>query len=99
MKLGELVNPDVIALRDYRKTFVRCSVKHHPLPYPDISFLLPMHKADRLFLAGSIIILEQRRGDLDPLKNFFSYLTCRDHAFPHLPELRLHSSRIVRTRY
>ncbi len=46
---GGLVAPDVIALRGYRKTIDQCSVKHHSLPRPHISFPLSMHKADRFF--------------------------------------------------
>ena len=66
MRLGELINLDVIVLRDYRKMIDQCSVKHRSLPRPHISFLFI--KRTGFCLVGSTIILEQ---DTEPLKNFF----------------------------
>src|SRR5258708_39134781 len=43
MRLGELVNPDKLELRDYRKIILRRSVKHFCHPCRHISFTLPMH--------------------------------------------------------
>ena len=56
MRLGELVNPDKVELRDYQKTISCCSVKHFALPHHHITFTLPMHKADHLFQGSTIVI-------------------------------------------
>ena len=50
-----------------------------------------MHKANQFF-AGSTIVLKHHCGDLNPMISFSSYLRSCNHAFPHLPELWLHSS-------
>ena len=96
MRLGELVDPDSVALRSYRKTIDRCSIQFKSIPRPHVSFLLPMHKADR-FYEGSTVVLEERLGSLDPLKIFRQYLLSRDRSFLHLPELWLHCSGKVPT--
>ncbi|KAF8328814.1 uncharacterized protein EI90DRAFT_2883132, partial [Cantharellus anzutake] len=104
MRLGELVDPDSTALRNFQKTILypRDQLPVHPklrfnkTPCPHISFILPMHKADHLF-EGSTIVLEGRNNQLDPLSTFTQYLISRDHDFPHLPELWLTAKGTVPT--
>ncbi len=97
LRLGELVTPDNICLRDFRKAIQRRSVKFAATPRPHASFFLPMHKADRLW-NGSSIVLEQRLGPLDPLPIFKQYLKSRDAIFPHLPDLWLTQAGKIPTR-
>lgn len=52
------------------------------------SFLLPSHKADRLFEGNWILIHEDNTGK-EPISLFVSYITLRDVLFPLNPELWL----------
>src|SRR5258708_35990909 len=61
--LGELVSPDDHSLRDFWKAIQCCSVKLTATPCPHAAFFLPMHKADHLWEASSIV-LEQCPGPL-----------------------------------
>lgn len=97
MRLGELVDPDSIDLRDYRKTITWRSVTSSNLPRPHVSFTLPMHKADR-FWEGSTVVLEQRVGSLNLLPIFNRYLNLWDNLFFLFPELWLKADGLVPTR-
>lgn len=83
MRLGESVWPDKVLLRDYAKVTRRTSVLLEDSSY---SFLLPGHKADRLFEGNRILISSSTCGTT-PLNIFRSYLTRRDSLFPLNPEL------------
>ena len=85
MRLGELAWPDSSSLRDYRKVIMRRSVQVSPGSY---QFLLPGHKADRLFEGSQILIQSTALGD-DPCGPFTRYLALRDQFFPLRPELWL----------
>jgi hypothetical protein len=95
LQLGELVFPDKLVLRNYRKISLRHTV--HRLAN-QFSFFLPSHKGDRTFEGNTIII--QKLGTLsDPYKPFVAYLTSRDTFFPLNPELWLTSQGSVPTRH
>jgi hypothetical protein len=95
LRLGELVFPDKLVLRNYRKISLRHTV--HRLAN-QFSFFLPSHKGDRTFEGNTIII--QKLGTLsDPYKPFVAYLTSRDTFFPLNPELWLTSRGTVPTRH
>lgn len=91
LRLGELVWPDKKSLQDYRKISMRPSVKMLPQSY---SFLLPSHKADRLFEGNTIMIHATSVGD-NPLVPFISYLASRDRLFPANPELWLRADGTI----
>ncbi|KIY44010.1 hypothetical protein FISHEDRAFT_52666 [Fistulina hepatica ATCC 64428] len=55
LRLGELVVPDQVSLRDHRKFIRRLSVVLHDAAF---SFLLPGHKADRFFDGGATHLAE-----------------------------------------
>ena len=96
LRLGELVDPDVTHLQDFRKSIGHLSVKFHDSPHPHVSLFLPMHKAD-WFFEGSTIIFERRTSGIDPMHFFKIYLSSCDQLFPHLPELWLCKNRHVPT--
>jgi hypothetical protein len=93
LRLGELVWPDKIAHRSFRKLSLRTSVQQHPGTY---SFLLPTSKTDRIFEGNRVII----RSDTtpDPLVPFLTYLKSRDSLFPHRAELWLRENGSIPTR-
>jgi hypothetical protein len=97
MRLGELVDNDIIALRSFRKSIRHSSVKFRDEPHPHVSFFLLMHKADRFF-EGPTVVLEKREGVLDPLQIFKNYLFMRNTRFPHLPDLWLRKTGCLPTR-
>ena len=71
MRLGELVFPDTVAHRDFRKVSTHQSL----VLYDDhFSFLLPSHKADRFF-EGNTIIVKQLTDTPDSLPFFRSCLS------------------------
>src|ERR1700678_2245143 len=53
LRLGELVFPDKLALRNYQKILLRHSVRS---TVDQFSFFLPSHKGDRTFKGSTIII-------------------------------------------
>jgi hypothetical protein len=95
LRLGELVFPDKIANRNYRKITLRHSVKVQPGFF---SFFLPSHKGDITF-EGNTIIIEKHNRPSDPYSPFLAYLHSRDHLFPVHPELWLTSRGTVPTRH
>lgn len=94
MRLGELTWPDKQSLRDYRKVILRQSVTTTNDNY---SFLLPFHKANRLF-EGNHILIRNTDTDDDPLTVFIHYLKSRDTTFPLNPELWLRANGTIPTR-
>lgn len=94
MRLGELVCPDKIELRDPRKITPRASVEFLGDSY---SFFLPGHKADRFFEGNRIIIQSSHTAD-DPLAPFTRYLSSRDRLFPYHQPLWLRADGSIPTR-
>ena len=95
LRLGELVFPDKIILRNYRKISLRHTVL---LCHDQFSFFLPSHKSDRTF-EGNKIIIQKLPATSDPYNHFVTYLTSRDTLFPLNPELWLTSHGTVPTRH
>ena len=87
LRVGELVWPDVVAHRDFRKLIARSSVTITPNAF---SFTLPSHKADRFF-EGNTVIIPSTSSDDDPLAPFLRYLKLRDKLFPFHSPLWLRS--------
>lgn len=85
LRMGENVWPDKAALRDYRKVIRRASVHISPNSF---SFILPTHKADRLYEGNRVLIHRANAGD-DSMKAFSNYISSRDQRFPLNPELWL----------
>jgi hypothetical protein len=85
MRLGELTIPDDKSLFDHRKITTRTSVI---LTTDDYRFLLPGHKADKIF-EGNTIIVRQYNVAIDPLSWFKKYLISRDRLFPFSSDLWL----------
>ena len=85
MRIGENVWPDNPALHDYRKVIKRSSVS---ITMDCFSFLLPSHKADRLFQGNKILIHSSTAGPI-AISAFSSYILSRDCLFPFNPELWL----------
>lgn len=94
MRLGELVTPDKLELRDPRKILPRVSVSIMGNSY---SFFLPGHKGDRFFNNNRIIIQSTDTPD-DPLVSFTHYLASRDRLFPYHQQLWLCADGSVPTR-
>jgi hypothetical protein len=93
LRLGELVWPDKIVHRSYRKLSLRTSVQLLPTSY---SFSLPASKTDRIFEGNRVIIQDHTLPN--PLWSFTSYLKSRDSLFPHRAELWLRENGSVPTR-
>lgn len=94
MRLGENVWPDKASLQDYRKVIMRSTVS---TTKDSFSFLLPSHKADRLYEGNRILIHRTNSGD-DPVLAFQQYLSSRNHLFPMKPELWLSQNGSIPTR-
>lgn len=94
MRLGELTWQDKPSLHDYQKVTLRHSVTVTNTNY---SFLLPFHKADRLF-EGNRILIQATNTDDNPLTAFANYLQCRDTSFLLNPELWLRANGSIPTR-
>lgn len=93
-RLGELVERDQVKLREPRKAIRRISVK---LKDDAVSYWLPMHKADRLWQGGEVIITAHG-GSFNPIPIIRRYIHSRDKRFPFLPQLFLTSKGVVPTR-
>jgi hypothetical protein len=93
-RLGELVWPDSVLLRDHRKVIHRSSVKQLPCGF---SLFLPGHKADRFF-EGSTVILQQLSAPDDPFVAMQRYISIRDLSFPFNYELWLRPNGHIPTR-
>jgi hypothetical protein len=86
LRLGEMVFPDTVAIRDWRKISRRRSVV---LSNNSYQFGLPFHKADRFF-SGNEILVTEGSATVNPVPHFRAYLASRDSSFP------LHSALWVR---
>lgn len=95
MQLRELIFPDKVALRNYRKISLRHSVL---IKEEEYSFFLPSHKGDQFF-EGNTILVQKLDIPTDPYSPFISYLRSRDTFFPLHPELWLTSRGTVPTRH
>lgn len=95
LRLGELVYPDKLEDRNFRKITLRHTVK---VVSNHFSFFLPSHKGDTTF-EGNTVIIEQHNRPSDPYSLFVTYLASRDHLFPVHPELWLTSQGKVPTRH
>ncbi|KIJ66314.1 hypothetical protein HYDPIDRAFT_61093, partial [Hydnomerulius pinastri MD-312] len=85
MRLGELVWPDKLALRDSRKL----SMRHTVIILPDsYSFLLEHDKTDTRY-EGNKVLVQRSHLEPDPHDSFVRYLTSRDGRFPLHPQLWL----------
>jgi hypothetical protein len=93
LRLGELVWPDKITHRSYRKLSSRTSVQWYPGAF---SFWLPASKTDRIFEGNRVIVRSQ--SPPDPYGPFVAYLISRDTLFPHRAELWLREDGSVPTR-
>ncbi|KAF9007757.1 hypothetical protein BDZ89DRAFT_914130, partial [Hymenopellis radicata] len=93
LRLGEITQPDNARLRNPRKLSKRGTVFQVRNGY---GFILPYHKADRLFEGNNIIVM--KRGHFDPLPIFYRYLASRDAAFPFNPWLWVRSDGTVPNR-
>jgi hypothetical protein len=93
LRLGELVWPDKIAHRSYRKLSLRTSVQQLPNAY---SFLLPSSKTDRVFEGNRVFINDHTAPN--PVGPFLTYLKSRDSFFPHRAELWLRENGTIPTR-
>ncbi|KAF9036011.1 hypothetical protein BDZ89DRAFT_1090857 [Hymenopellis radicata] len=82
LRLGEMTQPDNARLRNPRKLAKRISLFQVQNGF---GFILPYHKADRLFEGNNIIVT--KRGGFDPLPIFYHYLASRDTSFPFHPML------------
>lgn len=95
-RLGELTWPDSVKLRDSRKVIKRSSVRHYTGGF---GYILPAHKADRVFEGSTIVIIESNApADLNPFFYFNKYLASRDALFPLQPALFLTSTGAIPTR-
>lgn len=91
MRLGELVWPDTMNLRDFRKL----SLRHLTLCDKDeFSFLLPAHKSDPFFDGSQILITCVEVGP-DPVDAFSTYLRSCNTIFPLRPKLWLRANGCV----
>jgi hypothetical protein len=94
MRLGELVMPDQLAKRSFRKIICRSSLKMDNTHY---QFLLPAHKADRFF-EGNTILIQSTTSAPDAVPIMQRYVQERDIRFPHHPQLFLRSDGTVPAR-
>jgi hypothetical protein len=93
-RLGELTFPDDASLRDWRKVIRRSSVTLHSDRY---GFVLPAHKADRVFEGSHIVVWGEQFG-FPTLRHFSAYLRSRDGKFPLASPLWLTSTGSIPTR-
>lgn len=94
LRIGESVWPDSRKLQDYRKVVRRCTVN---VTDSSFSYLLPSHKADRLYEGNKVLIHISNAGPV-PLRCFTDYLRVRDKSFPLKPELWLREDGSIPTR-
>ncbi|OSD08152.1 hypothetical protein PYCCODRAFT_1343896, partial [Trametes coccinea BRFM310] len=93
-RLGELVQPDRVDLRDWRKTIRRSSVT---LFADNFSYILPTHKADPNH-HGHHVLVSSDHPDINPVHIFAQYLRARDQQFRFQPALWLTSGGNVPSR-
>ncbi|THH17333.1 hypothetical protein EW146_g3442 [Bondarzewia mesenterica] len=92
-RLGELVMPDRVALRDWRRVIKRSTVMAYTSGF---GYHLPYHKGDQFFEGSTVIILSQ--DEANPLPIFNAYLSSRDSLFHLHPALWLTSTGAPPTR-
>jgi len=83
LRLGELVCPDLVELRDSSTFSLRSSVRISPT---ELSFLLQHQKTDSQF-EGDRVVIPHSVIPPDPLALFRTYLVARDSRFPLHPHL------------
>ncbi|EMD33082.1 hypothetical protein CERSUDRAFT_26634, partial [Gelatoporia subvermispora B] len=83
LRLGEMVQPDKVELRNPAKLTLRLSIRVHA---DSFEFLLPAHKADPLF-EGNHVIVKTFPNAPDVIACFTEYLRERDRRFPLHPAL------------
>lgn len=91
LRLGEMVSPDKLALRDWKKVTMRHTLEWLPMAY---SFWLPRHKGDMVF-EGNRIVCRRITGAPDPLPIMRRYIENRDRLFPLHPQLWLRGNGTV----
>jgi hypothetical protein len=94
LRLGEMVTPDSVQLRNSRKYSLRSSVEWLPEGF---SFWLQCHKTDVLF-EGNKVIVPDRTDDLNPRPIIQSYMSQRDQRFLLHPFLWVKSNGQVPSR-
>jgi hypothetical protein len=94
LRLGELVSPDELALRDSSKLSLRTSVRMSDI---DFSFLLQRDKTDTRY-EGNRVLIQRSWVSSDPLALFQRYLASRDLRFPLHPYLWLRADGCPPTR-
>jgi hypothetical protein len=94
MRLGELVFSDDHFVHDWKKITRRSSVRFEDDSY---GFILPAHKADRLFDSSRVLVCGDKFS-FPTLLHFRRYLSSRDSLFPLASPLWLTSAGSVPTR-
>ncbi len=94
LRLGELVWPDQLDRRSYRKLSRRTSVKVTNVSF---QFALHSHKTDRQF-AGDIVLVHKTISGANPFLAFRAYLAARNLRHPCRSELWLKFDGAVPTR-
>ena len=85
LRLGEMIWPDRVSLRDYKKVTMCYSMQWTANTY---SFWLPTHKADTTF-EGNRIVIKMTTGAPNPHPIMDQYIKARDVLFPFHPQLWL----------
>ncbi|THH16009.1 hypothetical protein EUX98_g9370 [Antrodiella citrinella] len=94
-RLGELVWPDKVELRSWRKVIKRSSVKLYPTAF---GYVLPTNKSDPVYASATIIIEQLPQLSVNPLPCFQQYLSSRDKRFRFHPALWVTSQGTIPTR-
>ena len=95
LRLGDMTFPDDPNIREWRKISRRTTLRIDCLHY---SFLLPSHKADKIFEGNKVLIRAFDSNTIDPTPVFVRYITSRDLLFPAASPLWLTSEGTVPTR-
>lgn len=96
-RLGELVEPDSVALRDDRKLIKRWSFDvAEDETYAQ--YTLPFSKTDTFFNGCEVVIPARKDSPYCPLKMVMKYIVIRDSAFITNPFLLLRSNGYIPTR-
>lgn len=96
-RIGELVEPDKLSLKDDRKLIKRWSLKIDEENYY-VTYDLPSSKTDTHF-SGVPVMIPERPGIKNcPYRTIVKYAAIRDSAFPTNPFLLLRSNGYIPTR-
>lgn len=96
-RIGELVEPDKLALKDDRKLIKRWSLRINEKENY-FSYDLPCSKTDTHF-SGTPVIIPQRAGNRNcPYQTMLKYAAIRDSAFPTNPFLLLRANGYIPSR-